>query len=87
MSAQDGGPAFPSVVRFGAGTYDPIQQKQMARNEASQHSFQGMSLRDWLAGQALACVKRDLHDHAAAQRIASFAYAIADAMLVERAKP
>jgi hypothetical protein len=100
---QDGGPAFPSVVRFDRGSFDPILGRQLAENEQSQHAWQGMSLRDWLAGQALAgaLACEDIHtpiqkepgetDEAAVRRYATrraeFAYWQADAMLAARAKP
>jgi hypothetical protein len=44
-------------------------------------TFPGMSLRDWFAGQALASFVPDTP-----QNKAEAAYAIADAMLAERAK-
>ena len=48
----------------------------------------GMTLRDWFAGQALACVyRRFLPDSdPSLDDLALQAYAIADAMLVERSK-
>jgi hypothetical protein len=67
----DGGPAFPFQCQ-GATTGPEI--------------YYGMSLRDWLAGQALAgwvaCPSTDGKHSAAAQ----YCYQLADAMLAERAK-
>lgn len=77
MNAHDGGPAFPSA---GVITAERI-------------AFEGMSLRDWFAGQALAgwCgssitiggeALNSSTEHAAAMAITS--YRFADAMLAER---
>ena len=66
-------PAFPRTgVGFGNPNYDTP----------------GMNLRDWFAGQALACVyRRFLPDSdPSLDDLALQAYAIADAMLVERSK-
>ena len=86
----DGGPAFPvSGVKIEAGLFqlDPV--------------FHGMSLRDWFAGQVMNAFASDLSDVEVALRpedtdesfrvrywseLASTAYAVADAMLAERAK-
>jgi hypothetical protein len=64
----DGGPAFPNLYKDGTGlTVMPIQ---------------GMSLRDYFAGQALgSCIERAHSDFAA-----RLAYEVADAMLKERSK-
>ena len=70
----DGGPAIPVP-----DVYHPNGQIQFGSN--------GMTLRDWFAGQALANSKVEDHngprwaDYAAAQ-----AYQIADAMLAARVK-
>jgi len=56
----------------------------------------GMTLRDWFAGQALAVFANEaisnrtdaaFPDKSLRQAIATFSYAIADAMLAERNKP
>lgn len=68
----DGGPAFPWREEDGAGGYN-------------QHV--GMSLRDWFAGQALEGILAEFFHHEnEAQSAAIRAYAMADAMLAERAK-
>lgn len=70
----DGGPAFPFVAEGGAmsGLHPEISV--------------GMSLRDWIAGQALAGWLAGFPVDAAvrAPNVASFAYEIADAMLTAR---
>jgi hypothetical protein len=79
----NGGPAFPQmrVWNDARAEYEDTQQ------------FPGMTLRDWFAGQALACVP--LRDWSAAAQHGDLnvinswaicAYAAADAMLAERAK-
>ena len=77
----NGGRAFPVPENMGAyGAY--------------QINEQGMSLRDWFAGHALPSVVAAVYagqvehkDGLSEQRIAEQAYARADAMLAERAKP
>lgn len=46
----------------------------------------GMSLRDWFAGQALACLRHP-DDHTDRACNAEWAYQIADAMLAARKEP
>ena len=79
----DGGPAFPHGEKHGDGSHF--------------HSYPGMSLRDWFAGQALAGIfaggyrTKEIQDMASgtmgASTPAGACYALADAMLAERAKP
>jgi hypothetical protein len=65
----DGGPAFPNVPS------DPLYQSW----------DQGMSLRDWFAGQALAgLVFHNDYGAVSDQDIAKGAYKFADAMLASR---
>lgn len=73
----DGGPAFPSGDgEFGGGP---------------NHAY-GMSLRDWFAGQMIAGLSchafgmSDAELPREASRCAAFSYAVADAMIEERAK-
>lgn len=47
-------------------------------------SHEGMSLRDWFAGQALVALIGNGHDKPSA---VEYAYSTADAMLAERSKP
>lgn len=67
----DGGRAFPVPENVGSYGAYPIYE-------------QGMSLRDWFAGQALSglITYRGLD-----QALTEDAYRVADAMLAERAKP
>lgn len=68
----DGGPAFPDPVAVGPSGY------VYPSNSA------GMSLRDWFAGQVLAGHAYTIHSVQAHSRVATKAYAIADAMLKAR---
>lgn len=71
----DGGPAFPHTESGALGAYT---------------AQPGMSLRDWLAGQALAgyFAATPLHCFALSQMeiVAHYSYDMADAMLAARAK-
>ena len=81
MSAQDnGGPAFPTpdLSAYGIGP--------CSSPDGNEYRIYGMSLRDWFAGQALAGMMADSFMHESAERIAFGSYAMADAMLAERAK-
>ena len=78
MSGKDGGPAFPITVRRDEKYMD---EAGYGKVRAVQGLEGGMTLRDWFAGQALAGVNA-----ATEQEAARFAYAVADAMLAERAK-
>ena len=49
----------------------------------TQSGYQGMSMRDWFAGQALAGMSIATETH---ERLAAIAYELADAMLKQRAK-
>lgn len=63
-----------------------------ACNEANVNGTMGMTLRDWFAGQALAAVIRQCATDTGVRKdgpevhFARKAYALADAMLAERAK-
>lgn len=82
----DGGPAFPvQGQQIGTDTEGaPILAGQL---------HHGMTLRDWFAGQALAGMLANPNTTGPASpasalpsAVATFSYAIADAMLAERAK-
>ena len=78
MSTNDGGPAFPSEYR----TQDSDGHPCVARSE-------GMSLRDWFAGQAMCLLIQPFtntprEEHADAKLVSEYAYEIADAMLAAR---
>ena len=68
----DGGPAFPQ---------DDYPDRDPGLDE---HPGRGMSLRDWFAGQALVGLLTSHRDSKSV--IVETAYAVADAMLAERAK-
>lgn len=76
---KDGGPAFPHQVIYGGklegGGYEEAVQKE-----------QGMSLRDWFAGKALAGYRAQAPTSFNSTQIAILSYADADAMLEERNK-
>lgn len=69
---EDGGPAFPSV----------LYKQEPAENTA----YDGMSLRDWFAGQALAglIAHEGLGAQSHCESLATGAFAVADAMLRAR---
>lgn len=81
----DGGPAFPGQPSYG-----------MPGGVEIAHGQQGMSLRDYFAGQVVGHIAHGLiNDHAsfkqieanpaaAVQRVAETSYALADAMLAAR---
>ncbi|KEA07161.1 hypothetical protein [Rhizobium rhizogenes] len=68
----NGGPAFP--VTFEGG----------GNNGESPAYFEGMTLRDWFAGQALAESTRGIWDSHKYDDVAKRAYGIADAMISAR---
>lgn len=85
MSKQDGGSAFPQLSveaceRDGHG--DLIEPFTSAMG--------GMSLRDWFAGQALACLLAERYpiigkdEKDAQQKTAKVCYDLADALIVQR---
>lgn len=67
----DGGPAFPRPA-----SHDP---------RSAANSQEGMSLRDWFAGQALAGL--DLATYKPIEAAAETAYEVADAMIEKAMKP
>lgn len=85
---KDGGPAFP----FNVPSYSPSSTAGYSPSHPTvAYQLQpGMSLRDWLAGQALASIP-DFSEMSSyriqpgnAEEIATTAYALADAMLKAR---
>lgn len=71
----DGGPAFP-VLRENNNPNMPLIM-----------ASSGMSLRDWFAGQALAGLMVNYHDHPNnAEECAQLSFDAADAMLAAREK-
>ena len=72
----DGGPAFPHLDLYaGAGNSQPTPTQ-----------YNGMSLRDWFAGQALAGMIACPNTNGGGKDFAVYAYKYADAMLAERQK-
>ena len=76
----DGGPAFPGDVMTGVNNRGEVWKR-----------MPGMSLRDYLAGQALVGLIGKLKENPAMNvhwpHVANVAYFAADAMLVAREKP
>jgi hypothetical protein len=73
MSTKDGGPMFPiATIVNGNGDVQP--------------GWNGASLRDWFAGQALAALMADPNSPVLAVDIARYAWEQADAMLAQREK-
>lgn len=81
MKTEDGCPAFPIPS---VGTGDP--------RDGMTRGFNGMSLRDWFAGQALNGIVANLHNwkfegkQMTPEEVCRIAFASADAMLIERNK-
>jgi hypothetical protein len=73
----DGGPAFPFVAYTAT-------KKDTGEIEISGLRSEGMSLRDWFAGQALERLASSGGMFASPCKAARKAYAYADAMLKER---
>ena len=69
-----GGPAFP------------IPPMTILPNGQEVPAYEGMSLRDWFAGQALAGLLADNTDVATYDGFAKSSYLMADAMITERSK-
>jgi len=77
MSKPDGGLAFPATI------------EEMIDGETRQEHYPGMTLRDWMAGQALAGIFASCPPNAdwmPADKQAIMAYKYADAMIAERDK-
>ncbi len=72
----DGGPAFPRPY----GTDEHTQPCNVSLDQ------QGMSLRDYFAGESLAGIRNSRGGGGSSEARAKFAYLDADAMLAERAK-
>ncbi len=79
MSKPDGGPAYPAYMPAGH------ESPSGGGSSWSAYLSSGMSLRDWLAGQALTAITMN-EAGAHLSTVAEFAYAVADAMIAERAK-
>ena len=80
MSQYDnGGPAFPvqRAVASGQGGTVDLEGRQTA---------DGMSLRDWFAGQALCGLAAGITHSLSNDLMSKMSYELADAMLAERAK-
>jgi hypothetical protein len=78
MSAPKNPPAFPVKVKRNTST-DPLATPR-------EFQMEGMTLRDWFAGQVLAGICADPEWGDDPTHLASFSYTLADAMLAERAK-
>lgn len=77
MSTNDGGRAYPSGEQY---TTTDVVGNTYSHSKAPFHA--GMSLRDWLAGQALSGLVGN--GQYPAGQIAESAYSFADAMLAAR---
>ncbi len=77
--AADGGPAFPC---------ERMEQIEVLPNNPAfaKGTFPGMSLRDYFAAKAMQGLIADTRVQDTEAAIAEGAYAVADAMLAERAK-
>jgi hypothetical protein len=80
MSINDGGPVF-------GGKRTELKPDAIQRGARGERTYEGLSLRDWFAGQALVA----LGDHKAVTArgipwLTSHAYMVADSMITEREK-
>ena len=90
MAKETGGPAFPQTKQQFQGDHGGGRFVAVSLSD-------GMTLRDWFAGQALSgwlASYGDQAEHPAAnesneysERVAKLSYALADAMIAERSKP
>ncbi len=78
-TSKDGGPAFPS---------SPVIGPNGVLLRPADIGCEGLSLRDWFAGQALSGITKDYIDNNVdeAKVCSEQAYRIADAMLAARSK-
>ena len=77
MSKNDGGPAFPT-----GDVFNPDH----GENGRVERGFNGMSLRDWFAGQWIASRTFAELEGSGWDEVAEQAYMASDAMLAEREK-
>lgn len=93
----DGGPAFPQHDLSGYGMGPAMRGFVPGDEMSGRYEVEGMSLRDWFAGQALGGLLagravlvdpewNHLNGEPRNDRMADVAYAYADAMLAERSK-
>ncbi len=84
----DGGPAFPgwAVATEEVAPFEMREGRLQGTRAERQLPVEGMSLRDWFAGQVLPSVYEDLSE-VNEETIWKVAYRIADGMLNERDKP
>lgn len=76
--AANGGSAFPQIATGDGNQY----------TEGYVYTIHnGMSLRDWFAGQALMAICRQMTQLSMPEEIAARSYNYADAMLAARSKP
>lgn len=80
MSASDGGPAFPRHYSEDRSRLDSGGYGTRYFHDAQQ----GMSLRDWFAGQALTGLVADFWGDGKTADLARDAYKLADAMIAAR---
>ena len=86
MTKDKGGPAFPFEYHNQTNSYqDGFFDTGRLAPDASQQ-FAGMSLRDYFAAKALAGMLADSELKTTREDFAERSYAMADAMILERAK-
>lgn len=92
MAKTDGGAAFPTLTQVEKFLGNFVGTSGTRNTYVREHKLvEGMSLRDYFAGQALSAIAADpdvrgAEDVRAYVPVARMAYAIADAMLREREK-
>lgn len=83
---KDGGPAFPFERSDAYLTKDLVCSRCGHAVPGFTTQERGMTLRDWLAGQALMGLCGDSEYSGSFAEFAKFAYGVADAMIAERNK-
>jgi hypothetical protein len=84
-------PAFPIRLVVNGPNIDPIDGEEVPLGKSREHTFFGMSMRDYFAAKAMAAFIAGIDRTGGVipvddQRVAERAYNVADAMLEERSK-
>ena len=77
---------FPQKLSFDSGSVNPVSGKTVPERQIQHEIFSGMTLRDYFAAAALTGILSSTLLSAKNDEMATFAYDMADAMLLERLK-
>ena len=78
--------AFPHTLSFDAGSVNIVSGKTVPEGKIQHEIFSGMTLRDYFAAAALTGILSSALPSAKNDEMATLAYDMADAMLLERLK-